>query len=412
MPDNTISAPLLASFSPLKELSDKARENLAGKSIRIHLKAGTQLTATQENRWLLYVLEGRVTLAAGDQTTEITADSPRAKQPLFTGQNLRELAVCAVPSALLRVDRNMYESLTRQQWSDNVEVEETFLSPQESAIFTKIYQQILTSQLDLPTLPEIAIRIQGAMNDPETDVHQLSRIIQLDVAVTGSLIKAANSALHGGSSPVGSVRDAVIRLGFDVTRQRVLTIAMRQVFRTNVPMLRQRMKSLWDRSVHVSALSYILARHHPRFDPEHAMLAGLLHQVGMVPLLDHVGRNYPDIDASELDNILTRLHPVVGELVINYWGLGADICQIVREWGQWDRKTQDIPDYCDVVMVAELYRHAHDPDGQRDRYPRYDQIPAYHRLGLPAPDDDMKIDLFRESEEEIIQIMNVLKGGN
>ncbi|MBK1673704.1 hypothetical protein CKO35_10360 [Ectothiorhodospira shaposhnikovii] len=403
-----ISADTLSDLHPLQELGETARHNLARKATVMSLKAGTRLTAATENRWMLFVLQGRVTFVAHDKPTLIESGSPRAKHPLFSGENLREFAVCASPAQILRIDRNMYESLNRQQREDNFEVEETILTPTESALFTKIYQNIVTGRLDLPALPEVAFKIQKAIHSPDTDAYRLSRIIQMDVAVTGGMVKAANSALYGGTSPVQSVRDAIVRLGFDVTRQLVISIAMRQVFKTDLPILKKRMQALWDRSVHVSALSYVLARQSERFDPEHAMLAGLLYQVGMVPLLDHIGRNHPELSEPEMDSIVTRLHPLVGELVINYWGLGSDICQVVRECGKLDRNGHNAPDYCDVVLVADLYRRTH--DHTEDDLPRYDQVPAYEKLGLPEPDTDMKIELFHEAEEEIRLVMDFLKG--
>ncbi|MCG5500872.1 HDOD domain-containing protein [Ectothiorhodospira lacustris] len=405
---DSISADTLADLQPLQELGEQARRSLASKATVATLKAGTRITAAEENRWMIYALEGRFTFVASDKPTLIEAGSPRAKQPLFSGQNLRDFAVCATQAQILRIDRNMYESLGQQQREANFEVEETILSPTESALFAKIYQNIVTGRLDLPAMPEVALKIQGAINAPDADAYRLSRIIQMDLAVTGGLVKAANSALYGGASPVGSVRDAIVRLGFDVTRQLVISIAMKQVFRTDVPGLKQRMKALWDRSVHVSALSYVLARHTRRFDPEHAMLAGLLYQVGMVPLLDHIGRRYGDITDTEVDSILTRLHPVVGELVINYWGLGPDICLVVRECGNLDRNGHSTPDYCDVVQVADLYRRAHDRN--ESDTPRYHQVSAYEKLGLPEPDADMKIDVIREAEEEVREVMDFFKG--
>ncbi|EHQ52873.1 metal dependent phosphohydrolase [Ectothiorhodospira sp. PHS-1] len=405
---DSISADTLTGLQPLQELGEQSRGSLASKATVRTLKPGTRITAAEENRWMLYVLAGRITFVANDKPMVIEAGSPRAHHPLFSGKNLQEFAVCATPAQILYIDRNMYESLNQQQRDANFEVEETLLSPTESALFARIYQHIVTGHLDLPAMPEVAVKIQGAISAPDADAYRLSRIIQMDLAVTGGMVKAANSALYGGASPVSSVRDAIVRLGFDVTRQLVISIAMKQVFNTNVPTLKKRMRELWNRSVHVSALSYILARHSQRFDPEHAMLAGLLYQVGMVPLLDHIGRRYSDIPETEMDSILARLHPVVGELVINYWGLGPDICQVVRECGDLDRNGHRAPDYCDVVLVADLYRRTHDRNDAHTL--SYHQVPAYEKLGLPEPDDELKINIISEAEEEIREVMDLLKG--
>ncbi|SFM60782.1 HD-like signal output (HDOD) domain, no enzymatic activity [Ectothiorhodospira mobilis] len=403
-----IDPAILDRLTPVAELDPAAREHLARKAVYLELAPGEKLQAADTTRWMLYLLEGKVSLFSEGRPLIIEAHGPRAQQPVFGSGRLREYATALTESRLLRLDRNLYETLIRQQTESGYEIRETPLSEMESGLFGAIYQRIITGQLVLPALPEVAMRMQAAMNDPEIDAARLARIVQTDMAVTGGLLKAAKSARYGGSSPIHNVRDAIVRLGFDTTRQLVTAIALKQVFRTQIPAIRQRMHALWERSVHVSALSHILARHGQGFDAEHAMLAGLLHQVGMVPLLDDLARLHPDLPEEEREQILQHLHPVVGELVINDWGLDADIVQVICEGGRWDRNGTRPPDYCDVVLVAQLYYLAHSGDAARGEIPRYDQVPAYTKLGLPEPDRELKLDLFEEAREEIREVLDLL----
>ncbi|MBK1691969.1 HDOD domain-containing protein [Ectothiorhodospira mobilis] len=404
----SVDPTLLDRLTPVGELDPAAREHLARKSVYLDLAPGDKLQAADATRWMLYLLEGKISLFSEGRPLIIEAHGPRAQQPVFGTGRLRDYATALSHSRLLRLDRNLYETLVRQQTESGYEIRETPLSEMESGLFGAIYQRIITGQLALPALPEVATRMQAAMNDPEIDAARLARIVQTDMAVTGGLLKAAKSARYGGSSPIHNVRDAIVRMGFDTTRQLVTAIALKQVFRTQIPAIRQRMRTLWERSVHVSALSHILARHGHGFDAEHAMLAGLLHQVGMVPLLDDLARLHPDLPEGEREEILQHLHPVVGELVINDWGLDADIVQVVCEGGRWDRNGTRPPDYCDVVLVAQLYYLAHTDDPARGDVPRYDQVPAYAKLGLPEPDRELKLDLFEEAREEIREVMDLL----
>ncbi|MGM0677559.1 MAG: HDOD domain-containing protein [Pseudomonadota bacterium] len=407
---DTVDTATLEKLAHLNELEPVALEQLARKTQKLPMKAGTKVQAGDQARWMLYLLEGKLSLFADGQPLVIEAFSRRAQQPIFGASRLKEYAVALSQCQVLRVDRNQFDTLSRQQSEAGYEIEETTLSDVESALFSSLYQRIVTGQLALPALPEVATKIQSAINDPKMDATRLARIVQMDFAVTGGLIKAANSALYGGAAPVHNVRDAVTRLGFAATRQLVISIAMKQVFKTSVRSLQRRMLALWDRSVRVSALSYVLARQGTLFDPEHALLAGLLHQVGMVPLLDYLGQHHPDMSDAEIDHILNRLHPVVGELVINDWGLGPDLSTVVREVNQYERNGSSPPDYCDVVLVAHLYALTHPRKGQPVAdVPRYDQVPAYAKLGLEPPNEEMKLDLFEEAEQEIRQVMEMLK---
>ncbi|ANB02024.1 HDOD domain-containing protein [Ectothiorhodospira sp. BSL-9] len=401
----------LEKLAYLNELEPAALEQLARKTQKLPMKAGTKIQAGDQARWMLYLLEGKMSLFSDGQPLVMEAFSRRAQQPIFGASRLQEYAVALSQCQVLRVDRNLFDTLSQQQSEAGYEIEETTLTDVESEVFSSLYQRIVTGQLTLPALPEVATKIQSAINDPRIDSTRLSRIVQMDMAVTGGLIKAANSALYGGAAPVPNVRDAITRLGHAATRQLVISIAMKQVFKTSVRGFQRRMLELWDRSVRVSALSFVLARHGTRFDPEHALLAGLLHQVGMVPLLDYLGQNHPTMEDHEIDAILKRLHPLVGELVINDWGLGPDMSTVVREVNQFERNGSAPPDYCDVVLVAHLYALTHTRKGQPvANVPRYDQVPAYGKLGLEPPNDEMKLDLFEEAEQEIRQVMDMLKG--
>ncbi|MFP4682862.1 MAG: HDOD domain-containing protein [Ectothiorhodospira sp.] len=408
MAEPIVEPEALQGLTPVGGLGPADLDHMARKAVLLELAPGDKLQAADATRWMLYLLEGKLSLFSEGRPLIIEAHGPRAQHPIFGTGRLREYATALTHSRLLRIDRNLYETLDRQQTESGYELRETPLSELESSLFGGIYQRIITGQLTLPALPEVALRMQAAMNDPEIDAGRLARIIQTDLAVTGGLLKAAKSARYGGNTPVHNVRDAIVRLGFDTTRQLVIGIALKQVFRTEIPAYRQRMQALWERSVHVSALSHILARHGRGFEPEHAMLAGLIHQVGMVPLLDDLARNHPDLPEGELEDILKRLHPIVGELVINDWGLEPDMVQVACESDRWDRNGTRPPDYCDVVLVAQLYYMAHVEGGDGNRLPRYDQVPAYTKLGLPEPNADRKLDLFEEAREEIREVMQFL----
>ncbi len=377
---------LLETLLLVEELNPENRERLAQKAQFMSLKAGEKLNAAQEHRWLLYLIEGTLGVLSNGKTETFQAGSARARQPIFSDTQLKDQAVAGSSGRLLRLDRNLYDTLKQHQNKAGYELEDVELSDTENEIFLQIYQACLSKTLTLPVLPEVAVKVQGTVNDPNVDVTQLARIIQMDLGITAGLLQAANSALYAGSQAVAHVRDAIVRLGLDATRKLVLSIALKQVFQSQSPVLRDYMHELWERSVHISALSYAIASYskRPGIDPEHAMLAGLLCDIGEVPVLNYLQQQGLNPSHSEIVKITTKLHDMVGEMVVNSWGMGPDISQVARESRDWQRKTtQNKPDYCDVVIVARLYRELQ-KFGETG-LPRYDQVPAFTRLGLPPP---------------------------
>ena len=400
---------ILDGLQPVCELDADKRVGLAQRAQFVDLRWGSRLEASQEHRWMLYLLEGNLSLVTDGKPLTIAAGTARARQPVFTEGRLQGYVEALTGVRLLRLDRRFYEMLREHQSQSGYEVEDVELNDTEGALFAEVYQACASGEVALPALPEVAVRIQAAMRDPDVDVSRLARIVGMDLAVTGGLIRAASSAMYGGASPVKSVRDAIVRLGLTVARRLSVTIAMQQIFRSESPLLRRRMQNLWDRSVHVSGLSFLIARHCPDFDPEHALMAGLLHDVGAVPILDYMGRHHPEVSEQEVRGITEKLQGMVGELVVGSWNLGPDISQVVRESGKWFRDAHGKPDYCDIVLVARLYyMNETEPANQ---VPGYHEVPAFAKLGLDPPNDDLTLDIVEDAREEMGEMMAVIKGG-
>ncbi|MBK1722781.1 HDOD domain-containing protein [Thiocystis violacea] len=403
-----ISATTLDDLVPVHQLSKDERLRLARSGQVTQLAAGKKLTAIQEYPWIDYLLSGQLCLINGDKKETIEAGTMRACQPVFNASRLREQAVFVAEGELLRLDRQLYESIRGIQPPSLTSLREIELSETEGVLVGKLCQACKKDNLSLPTLPKVAKAIQDAMKDPDITSAKLARIVQMDMAVTGGLIRLANSVMYRAAQPIPDVRNAIIRLGMEVTRSAVVSMAMQQLFRSKNPLMKHRMKAAWNRSVHVSALSYVLARHCKGFNPEQAMLAGLVHDVGVIPILDYVSRAQIEVEEDELEAAIIKLHIMVGELVVDYWGLGPEIVRVVRESGNWHRDGEDEPDYADIVLLARLYRL--NQNESRGPLPRYDEVPAFSKLGLGHQDAGESVDVIAEAGEELSAVMAMLKG--
>lgn len=408
MADHVPEPSMLEGLQPVGDLGPDKRAGLAQRGQIMNLRYGQRLDSSTEHRWLLYLLEGNVSLVSGGAATTINGGSGRARQPLFHEGQFQEHLVTQGMARILRLDRRVYEILQQQQSQSGYDVEETELDDTESALFAEVYAACTEGRLDLPALPEVAVKIQAAMKDPDVDIKRLANIVSMDIAITAGLIRAASSAAYGSGNPVKSVRDAIVRLGLVAARRLALTIAMQQVFRSDSRVLQRRMRELWDRSVHVSVLSFVLARHCQGLEPEQALLAGLLHDVGSLPILDYIGRNHPDATDDEIEGIIEKLHGVVGEIIIGSWSMDSHMSMVVRESGNWRRDSHGKPDYCDLVIVSRLYHLNQQMPGAA--VPAYHEVPAFRNLGLPPPNEEQKLDIVEAAAAEIAEMTVVING--
>ena len=406
---HSLSASTLDDLVPVHRLGRDQRDHLARYGQITTIERGRKLLATQEYHWLDYLLGGKVCLVSDARKEMIAAGTMRACRPLFEDERLHDHVIALEDCELLRLDYQLYRQLSGETGRSG-SIDDMELSESESALLRDFCLACKAGKLTLPSLPKVAKGILDALDDPGISSARLARLIQMDLAVTGGLIGLANSVMYRGSKPINDLRNAIIRLGMDVTRSVVMSLAMQQVFRTKSPLMKHRMKAAWNRSVHVSALSYVIARHCRGFQPEQALLAGLLHDVGVVPILDYASRNHPQIADEELEATIIKLRVLVGELVVGYWGLGSEIVQVVRESGHWHRDEGDQPDYCDIVLVARLYRlNQGEPRGP---LPRYEDVPAYFKLGLNFVEPGETLDVIGEAGEELAAVISMLRGGS
>jgi len=162
------------------------------------------------------------------------------------------------------------------------------LTPQKapvSGLLAGIYREIMTDRAHLPSMPDVAIRIRASMQKPNYTAATVARVVKADPGMSAYLLRAANSALYRGVVPIQNVENAVARLGMDATRNLVTAYAMRAMFKTRSRVLSRLMQDTWRQSARRAALASVIATRCPGFDPDRAMLGGLLQDIGVLPLL-------------------------------------------------------------------------------------------------------------------------------
>ena len=156
----------------------------------------------------------------------------------------------------------------------------------------EILQQLETKlekgTANLPSLPQLVLRIRAVVDNPQSDAHAVARAVTADPALTAKLLRMANSvAFFRGGKKVDSVNTAVVRLGHTLVRDMVTCLVVEQLFRAKpADAIRNHLARVWRHSVRVAAISFVLASRCTKLAPEQAMLAGLVHDVGNLYLLE------------------------------------------------------------------------------------------------------------------------------
>ncbi len=176
----------------------------------------------------------------------------------------------------------------------------------EKKQFLKKFQQIR----ELPSLPEIVLKINDLLDAPDTSIDSLCEVIEKDQAIVFKMLLLVNSAFFGLREKISSVQEATIILGFDAIRNIVISLSAfntLNVISDKKSINHFRMDGFWKHSVGVAVLSRYLSDKKQMGDPEKCFVAGLLHDMGKLILAAYFNKEFEKIiKLSKKEKILYR----------------------------------------------------------------------------------------------------------
>lgn len=258
----------------------------------------------------------------------------------------------------------------------------------EPKFLKQLQVAITNNKITLPTLPEVALRVRDAVEKDKATAIEISDMVATDAALSARLLQVANSPLYRGRVSIDSIQMAVTRLGNKLVRSLVISLAMKQIFQATSDALEKRLRSIWEQSVDIAAMCRVLAQSQPHLDRDQAMLAGLIHNIGSLPILT-MAEDYPELIENEerLDRLVKRLTPIVGAQILKTWGFSEALVNVVVNFQNVHYDGGPESDYADLVLVSRLEVLG---SGDIDR----STVVSFQKLGL-------------EPEIEIIEIEGV-----
>ena len=134
--------------------------------------------------------------------------------------------------------------------------------PDAFAFVQELAAELSSGKVDLPSFPEIAVRVRQVLSDEGVSPDKVVRVVGSEPALAARLLQIANSAaLNFSGRAVTELRTAVARMGFNMVRSAAIAFAMSQLKRVDaLKGLEKPLEVLWNRSATVAALSHVVAR--------------------------------------------------------------------------------------------------------------------------------------------------------
>lgn len=204
-------------------------------------------------------------------------------------------------------------------------------------IHFKILEDIardLSGDINFPTCMDAAMLIRNTLNSPLVNLQRVVKVVGVEPLISTKLLRLANSAAYNPSGKQFSdLTSAIQRLGLNSVRSVSLAVAMEQMLKSrNLAPYADISRQAWEHSLQVAAIARVLARRLGNVNPDEAMLAGLVHDIGIFYLLYRAAeyQEYKDNHGAIMD-LLIGWHEGVGESLIYALGLPEHIAQAIHD---------------------------------------------------------------------------------
>jgi len=268
------------------------------------------------------------------------------------------------------------------------------MSDKSDQFFNQLKTAVESDQLVLPTLPEVALKIREAVENENTSAQQIADTLTQDASLSARLIQVSNSPLYRSRNPIEDLQMAVTRLGVRMVRDLVISLAMKQIYQATSDVLDEHFRKSWNTSVEVAAICRMLATTVPGINPEQALLAGLIHNIGALPILVMAEDDDELFNNSEaLGEVINDLTSPVGELIMQTWNFGDAMIDVVKHSHNFSYDHPGGADLVDLVQIA-LLQGGHVTD-EID----WATVPAFSKMGMDTEINVVEI----EENQEIIE---------
>lgn len=219
---------------------------------------------------------------------------------------------------------------------------------------------------DLPTIPTIVSKVISLLDNQEAEPDDVADLILSDQVLAARVIRVVNSPLYHANSEIGSVKRALLYLGFKSVRDMILTSYFIDGFKQKEQPFD--MNTFWIHSFSVGAISRRIAAMVGYVDVEKAYLVGIIHDIGKVFLGHYCKEDYGRMLAGISNTSHTTYeaeyeffgtsHCEVGLCLAQRWNFPSSYCDVISHHHASEMATEDKM-LTAIVSLADFFCLSH-----------------------------------------------------
>lgn len=216
---------------------------------------------------------------------------------------------------------------------------------------------------ELIPMPTVISEILLELNKGEVAIQKISQLILSDAALTTNILKVVNSPLYGFTNKVSEISHAMVLLGLEEVTRLLIMFHMKQRLANLTVEQRGHYEKFWKHSASVAATCRLISMEFGIPTQGKELIAGLLHDMGKVVIIQRYAREYPIIDGmvKELDftdieaetQVLAVPHTEIGSLLGKRWNLPNEYVEVMK-YHHDVSQVSDNPVLASIVRLADL----------------------------------------------------------
>jgi putative nucleotidyltransferase with HDIG domain len=215
----------------------------------------------------------------------------------------------------------------------------------------------------ISSLPEIYFKIQTVLNDPRSSFADIAEVISSDVALSARIMRIVNSSFYQFPSQIDSITHAVSIIGTWQLRDLALSTTVLSTFK-GVSEKHINMKSFWKHSITCGITARQIGIQNSEPNAERLFLAGLLHDIGRLVLLENLPEEADEIMSrfANENKLLSHIerevlgfdHTDVGAALMEHWNLPESLTEVIA----YHHKPLEAPNHgyeASIVHLADIF---------------------------------------------------------
>ena len=236
------------------------------------------------------------------------------------------------------------------------------LKAQRFQMLEDIARELSSGSVVFPTCFDAALRLRKELQNPDLPIPRMVKVVALEPLVATRLMQMAGSVLYSpDGTPARDLQAAIHRLGVELVRTSALAIAMSQLLRAKeTAVFGDFAKALWGHSIRTAAATRLLAQTYTRINPDQALLAGLVHDLGAFYMLYRAAQ-YEELRVrpGTVKHVMLQWHEGIGVSLLSALGLPEDIVNAVTDHDQPRSLPDPLRTLGDLVYVGNLLAGSH-----------------------------------------------------